>query len=165
MNNYADITKKSVTESTKTRLRKGNWEHSKETAGKREFYVIYFDCDWSAVVFFDSTLIFCIFWLFWMLIEARAELQRIIRIIWYSNILDQKVPFIFSNRSICKGMPNMILVKVICYLNVENHFLTFTKHKYSIHKDHVRHAFGMNRFLFKLFCCLLLLKCQWKSKI
>ena len=25
-------------------------------------------------------------------------------------------------------MPNMILVKVICYVNVENHFLTFTKH-------------------------------------
>ena len=28
-----------------------------------------------------------------------------------------------------KGMPNMILVKVICYVNVENHFLTFTKHR------------------------------------
>ena len=25
-------------------------------------------------------------------------------------------------------MPNIILVKVICYVNVENHFLTFTKH-------------------------------------
>ena len=27
-----------------------------------------------------------------------------------------------------KGLPNMILVKEICYVNVENHFLTFTKH-------------------------------------
>ena len=30
--------------------------------------------------------------------------------------------------SIKKGVPNMILVKVICYVNVENHFLTFIKH-------------------------------------
>ena len=27
-----------------------------------------------------------------------------------------------------KGVPNMILVKVICYVNMENHFLTFEKH-------------------------------------
>ena len=26
-----------------------------------------------------------------------------------------------------KGVPNMILVKMICYVNVENNFLTFTK--------------------------------------
>ena len=31
--------------------------HTKETSGKREFYVIYFPCDWSAVMFFNLTLI------------------------------------------------------------------------------------------------------------
>ena len=30
---------------------------TKETSGKREFYVIYFPCDWSAVMFFNLTLI------------------------------------------------------------------------------------------------------------
>ena len=34
----------------------------------------------------------------------------------------------------------MILVKVICSVNVENHFLTFTYLAYNFHKDHVRHA-------------------------
>ena len=68
-------------------------------------------------------------------------------------------------RSGDKGIPNMILVKVICYVNVENHFLTFTNHKYDFHKDHVGHAFGTDKFLFKLFYCLLLLQCKWKCKI
>ena len=27
-----------------------------------------------------------------------------------------------------KGVPNLICLNVICYVNMENHFLTFTKH-------------------------------------
>ena len=37
-----------------------------------------------------------------------------------------------------KGVPNMIIVKVICYVNVENYFLTFTMH--ITFRDHVRHT-------------------------
>ena len=35
---------------------------------------------------------------------------------------------VFPINNVAKGVPNMILVKVICFVNVENHFLTFTKH-------------------------------------
>ena len=35
---------------------------------------------------------------------------------------------VFPINNVAKGVPNMILVKVICFVNVENHFLTFRKH-------------------------------------
>ena len=45
-----------------------------------------------------------------------------ILIIWYFGIFNRMYA------DLIKGVPNMILVKVICYVDVENHFLTFTKH-------------------------------------
>ena len=33
---------------------------------------------------------------------------------------------VFPINNVAKGVPNMILVKVICFVNVENHFLKFT---------------------------------------
>ena len=44
------------------------------------------------------------------------------------DILWQPANFNCPLPTLPKGVPNMILVKVICYVNVENHFLTFTKH-------------------------------------
>ena len=35
---------------------------------------------------------------------------------------------VFPINNVAKGVPNMILVKVICFVNLENHFLTFTEH-------------------------------------
>ena len=39
----------------------------------------------------------------------------------------KKIIDIICNDKRAKGVSNMILVKVIFYVNVENHFLTFTK--------------------------------------
>ena len=65
-----NATKKIISKSTKTRLCAGS---------KREFYVIYFACDWSAVLFFNSALKFCIFWLFWMSMEDRPDQEEGLR--------------------------------------------------------------------------------------
>ena len=47
-----------------------------------------------------------------------------IRIFFQESLFQNQLIIIFLN----KGLPNMILVKVKCYVNVENHFLTFIKH-------------------------------------